>query len=191
MATYTTVPTLKSYLGIDTTTDDLLLQEMLSRASQKIDTYCDRGFTALTETRYFDSDAYDPSTGLLWMDKDLLTVATLTNGDSDGTSISSSDYWLWPRNATPYYAIKLKSDVTTVWEWDVDYWVTVTGTWGFSAAPPEDIVHATIRLASYYYYQKDSGIYETQVFPEAGVVAVPSGFPEDVREILNPYRRVV
>ena len=191
MAVYTDASTFKLYQGITQTTDDALIQELLTRASKKIDTYTGRVFQASTETRYFDSDAYDKDSGLLWMDKDLLTITTLTNGDSDGTSISSTDYWLWPRNETPYYAIKLKSDVTTVWEWDIDYWVTVAGTWGYSATPPEDIVHATIRLAGYYYHQKDSGIYETQVFPEAGVVAVPSGMPDDVKSLLDPYRRIV
>lgn len=190
---YAGVEEAKLYLGIGstTTTDDNLLRDLLERASKRIDDYTGRVFEASTETRYFDSDAYDANSKLLWVDKDLLTITTLTNGDDDGTTIPSTEYWLWPRNETPYYAIRLKADSSYTWEWDTDGWVSVLGTWGFSTTPPDDIVHATIRFVAYYYHQKDSGIYETQSFPEAGVVVVPSGMPTDVKDVLDHYKRYV
>ena len=191
MAPYANVATLKSYQGITTSTDDALLQELLERASKAIDTYTGRWFESRTATRYFDSNAYDSDSRLLWVDRDLLAIATLTNGDDDATVIPDTEYWLWPRNETPYYALKIMSASTYTWEWDQDGWVSILGDWGFSTTPPDDIVHATVRLTGYYYHQKDSGIYDTTVFPEAGVVAVPAGMPEDVKALLAAYRRIV
>jgi len=187
---YAHLGVLKQYLGLSATetTDDTLLQDLLDRATTAIDNHCGRRFSANTETRYYEDDAVDGQT--LYLDEDLISITTLTNGDSDSTTISSSDYWLIPRNeGPPYYGIRLKSDTTTTWEFDIDYWVSVAGTWGWNTTPPADIVQACIRLASYYYHQKDVPVYETSVFPESGVITVATGMPVDVRELLDPYRK--
>ena len=184
---------LKGYLGqaATETTDDVLLEAFIGRATVAIDNYTGRTFEAATETRYFESSALDPDGYTLWMDRDLLTISTggLLNGDSSATAIASTDYWLVDRNAgPPYYGIRLKSDVTTQWEWDTDGWVAVTGTWGWSTTPPVDITHACIRLAAYYYHQKDTPVYETTAFPESGLISVPTGMPRDVELLLEPYK---
>ena len=118
------------------------------------------------------------------------SVRTLTNGDDSSTTISSSYYWLWPRNATPYWAIRLKDSQTTYsWERDAGYFISVAGTWGWSATCPDDVKHACIRYAGYLYAQKDSGVFDVTTFPESGVITTPQGIPRDVKVLLAKYVR--
>ena len=193
---YARLAEVKIDLGIDAdeTADDVLLQEYLDEATAAIDTYTRRTFEAATDTRYFERDALDGSGFLLHMDRDLLTVTALTNGDSGATAIPDTEYWLTDaeggRNlGPPYQAIRLKIDSTYSWEFDTDYWVSVAGTWGYSATPPKDIVRACKRLAMYYYAQKDAQVFDVTAVPEAGVITVPQGIPRDVERILQPYCR--
>ena len=181
---------LKSYLGVDddTTADDVLLDSLLTRASANIDTHCGRWFEARTDTRYFEDDSRDGHT--LIMDADLISITTLNNGDDDGTEIPDTEYWLVDRNSgPPYYGIRLQSASTYTWEFDQDGWVSVAGSWGWTAEPPNDIVQACIRWAAYLYHQKDAPVYETTAFPESGVITTPVGIPVDVKLMLAPYVR--
>ena len=165
--------------------DDPLLETLVEAASRAIDTYCNRRFYAATATRYYESDAVDGC--YLHLDDDLLTITTLTNGDSSSTVIPNTEYWLWPRNETPYWAIRLEAGSTYAWEVDTDYMISVLGTWGWAAAAPDNIKHACIRYAAYLYHQKDAPTFDTTVIPEAGIITVPKGIPEDVRLLLAPY----
>jgi len=188
---YARLGALKSYLGIDdnTATHDVLLESLLERATTAIDNFTGRVFEAVTETRYFESGALEGQT--LIVDKDLLTISTngLVNGDSSATVIPSTEYWLVPRNSTPKHGIRLKSDSLYQWEQDTDYWIGVTGTWGYSTDPPADVVHACIRLGAYYYTQKDAQVFDVTANPEAGIITVPQGIPRDVERLLAPYKR--
>ncbi len=186
---YARLAELKTYLGLSATetTDDRLLSSMLSRATAAITAYCGRTFEARTETRYFTRDAREDD--ILYVDDDLLTVTTLTNGDTTATAIGSTYYWLWPRNASRYYAIKLKSTWTAGWTWDTDCFVSVAGTWGWSTTPPDDVTQACVRWAAQMYHGRDAPSFETQMFPESGIMTVPVGMPVDVQLMLNSYRR--
>jgi len=199
---YASLTLLKSYLGISVTTDDTLLTNLLTRAQQAIDSHCHRTFEARTETRYYRQEAvaiedafgYDithevlnPVSDVLYLDDDLLSVTTLTNGD--GTTIPSSGYWLEPRNdGPPYWYIRLKSAYS--WEFDTDGEISVAGTWGYATTAPDDIVHAAIRLAAYYYRQKDAQVFDVTAMPDVGVVTIPQGMPADVKLVLQPYVRL-
>ena len=189
---YARLTEVKLDLGIayDSTADDALLQAYLDEATTAIDTYTGRTFEAETETRYFEYGALDDGGLTLVVDRDLLTVTTLTNGDDGATVIPSTEYWLVPRNSSPKHGIRLKADSTYQWEQDTDYWIGVLGTWGYSATPPRDVVRACKRLAMYYYAQKDAHVFDVTAVPEAGVITVPQGIPRDVERILGPYLRV-
>jgi hypothetical protein len=190
---YARLSEFKAYKGLSAseTTDDRLLESFLASATKAISTYCGRTFEARTQTRYFESDALDPfDRSLLWVDDDLLTVTGLTNGDSAATAITSSYYWLWPRNGGCFYGIRLKSTATSGWQFDTDYFVTVTGTWGYSATPPDDVTQACLRWTAFLYDQKDAPTYDTTAFPASGVISIPAGIPADVQKLLNPYRRL-
>ena len=174
---------------IMTREDDALLETLIEAASRAIDTYCGRRFYAETKTRYFEMDAVEGD--YLYLDDDLLTITTLTNGDSSGSTIANTEYWLWPRNETPYHAIRLEANSTYSWECDTDYMISVAGTWGWASTTPDNIKHACIRYAGYLYHQKDANTFDVSVFPDSGVITVPQGIPRDVKLLIDPYRRYV
>jgi len=190
--TYLVLEDLRGYLDIDLTSDNPLLQEAIEDAQSYIDSQTNRHFEAETDTRYYDKSARDPHDSHLLnlYGDDLLTVTTLTNGDSSATAISSSSYWLVPRNeGPPYHGILLKTDGSDYWTWDTDYWVSVAGTWGYSTTPPDDIRRAACILAAFFYRQKDAQMFDTTAIVESGAMVIPQGIPATVDRILLRYKR--
>ena len=175
-------------------TDDSLLGDLLDRVTAKINAHTGREFTAsASATKYYGPEAVDTYDGrLLWMDHDLLTVTALLNGDSAATAITSSYYLLIDRNVgAPYYGIRLTSGDGYYWQFDEDCYVSVTGTWGYSATPPADIVDVCVEWAAYAYRKRDAPFLEASGFAEAGVITIPQGMPVSVRLALKPYVKVV
>lgn len=197
MGRYATTTELKLYRGIATTdtADDTLLDALIDRAEDQIDSYCDRLFLAPTTaaTHYFDA-VRDVSADkkVLYLDDDLATIVTITNNNENSTALASTHYTTDPRNDTPYYAIRLTYRADDLWTWSEapEDAIEVNGRWGYATEVPDDIKHATIRLAAYLYSQKDASVFDVTVIPDAGVMTVPQGLPRDVREILDPYRRI-
>lgn len=187
---YATRTQVKTYLGIVGTGDDDLIDNLIDRATTAIESHTGWVFEAATATRYFNSKAVEGY--VLWVGGDLVSVTTLLNGDDDSTVILPADYRLLPRNeGPPYYGIKMLVDTTTTWEFDVDGEVSILGGWGYSTSPPDDIVHACIRLAGYYYRQKDAQVFDVTAVPDAGIITIPQGIPADVKLILDKYPRWV
>ena len=189
MADYCTLAELKTYIGTDESGDDDLLNDLITRASSRIDRYCNRTFVARTETREFDAVA-DVDGPTLFVDDDLLAITTLTNGD--GTVLTASDYVLKPSNETPKYGVKLLASSSESWTYQTDpeEAISILGSWGYANTQPEDIRQACIRLSAWYYAQRDAP-FETQGFPELGAVTVPTAMPDDTKLILNFYVRDV
>jgi uncharacterized phiE125 gp8 family phage protein len=183
---YITIAELKDYLGISTATDDSILTSLIERAQGVIEAYTGRKFEASTATRYFTNQSIEGRWLYLW-GYDLLSITTLTNGDD--TEIASANYRLEPRNDTPKWAIRLDED--TSWEMDdSDSEVSIAGTWGFSTTPPYDIKHACTRLAAFLYRQKDtSADIDRPMITGDGVTIMPSSIPQDVKSILDNYKR--
>ena len=76
---YTSLTSLKSTLGLSSTTDDLLMRQKLESASRSIEQYCGRVFYSYSQTKYFDGSLS------LWV-PDLLSISSLkTDDDNDGT----------------------------------------------------------------------------------------------------------
>lgn len=186
---YTTLSDVREYLGLDVadTGDDTLLGNFIVQAQAFIDHYCRRSFESVTETRYYDA-IEDVVDGMLILDKDLLTITTLT---VNGSTIASTAYTLLPRNMSPQAAITLKPSSGKTWAYTTDSEdaISIAGTWGYSTSAPSDIVYAIIRLVAYFYRKKDAQVFEDTAFAQAGVVTVPKGTPKDVLDILNQYRR--
>ena len=184
---YTDTMAVRQYLEISGASDDVLIDGMINAAQAAIDMYCRRTFEADTDsTRYFDySDEYvDGLT--LWLDADLCSITTVTNGDS--VVVASGERTTIPRNGTPYYGIRLLSDSGITWTYS-DEWmdaIIVVGRWAYSTDAPDDIVQACRRLAAFYYRQRDQQMMDVTAI-EAGVVLAPVGVPADVRRILAPY----
>ena len=191
MGKYVTTTAYKTYRGITATKDDSLLASLIVRAESQIDNYCHRVFAAPTTaaSHYFDAirDVSDDRR-TLYLDDDLYSITTITNNSGTDT-VATTHYVPEPRNVTPYRSIRLNWLADELWTWSTspEDAIVVTGRWGYAGTAPDDIVHATIRLANYMYSQKDASVFDVTVMPEQGVITVPQGMPRDVQIILDPY----
>lgn len=189
---YAQVADVKLYRGIASgeTDDDTLIETLLDAAQSVIDGYCDRTFDyTTTSTKYFDA-VEDVDGRRLYLGDDLAAIVTLTNGD--GAVVASTSYTTVPRNETPYREIVLKSGSTVSWDYtnDPEDAITIRGRWAYGMTIPAAIQQAAIRLAAYFYAQKDAQVFDVTMYPDAGVMTVPQGIPRDVQELLRPYRRI-
>ncbi len=186
---YASEDDLKTYLGIASTEtdDDELLLQLILASQGMIERRTGRVFEAESNTsRTFDAiDDVDGDT--LWFDEDLYSVNSVTNGD--GTTVTSAQYVTEPRNRTPYYAIKIRSDASIAWTYS-DYpenAITISGKWAYSARPPAEIRQACIRLSSYLFHQKDNALDLDRTFVAGGVTVLPAAIPRDIDIMLHPY----
>ena len=188
---YTTVNEVKTYLGLSGENSDGLISNLVNAATAAIDSHTHRTFQAqVNETREYS--LYDVENGVLWFDDDICEITTVTvdaDNESGGTVLASGDYITRPRNKTPYYGIKIISSSDNTWTYSSspDTAIEVSGKWGWSQTPPPNINHACVRLAGYYYRQKDAQTFDVTATPELGQITIPQGIPADVRVILKPY----
>lgn len=190
---YINVAQLKSYLGIsvDLEGDDALLQTFVNAAVATVENIAGFSFAvANTSTRYFDP----PLSGSWSKRRDLVfdtwlaaTPTSVTNGDA--TSVASSSYVTVPVNYLPIHTLRLKSNADVYWTYDEspENAIAVTGYWGWSRTPPEDILRATTRIAAFFYRQKDSQIFDHTAFTELGPIRMKSELPEDAVRALDRY----
>ena len=191
---YCTAANVKSYAGISSTTDDVLIADLISRAQKIIETYTNRVFEAASDTtRYFGMSSVWGRD--LLFDQDLCAITTVkTNADNASPStIPSTDYVTLPRNFTPYYGIRLLSSSSYDWEYtsNPEGAIQIVGRFAYSTTAPDDIVQAAVRLSTFLYRQKDSQVFDTTALPDSGVIMIPQGIPADVKVILDPYRKRV
>ena len=190
---YCTNTLVKTYLAISGSGDDALLTSLIARAQAAIDRHCGRTFEAAADTTRKFTVGDDTDQEMLYLDEDLCAITTVTtdaDGDADVLTVNT-DYVTVPRNTTPYYALKILGDSSYSWTYTTnpENGITVLGRWAWSTAPPDDIVHACVRLAAYYYQQKDAQVFDTIAVPDAGVITIPAGIPADVKLILMPFRK--
>ena len=187
---YATLDEFKTWQRITSTdaSDDTLIEGLVELASRFIDAETKRTFYARSETHYFDV----PEGRELTLDDDLLTVTTLTNGDT--TVLTSTYYNLIPKNKAPYYAIRLKE--TSAYSWsenssgNTEYVISVAGTWGYSATAPADIKNACLMIVASAYNRR-AGENQTGVarITAAGVVITPEDIPSSAWSIIRGYRK--
>ena len=192
---YATIKELKHYLAPGATQDkydDEIMAHLIEAASRYIDGDTRRTFYARSSTRYYSV----PDDRWLWLDDDLLTITTLTNGD--GTVITSGYYYLYPKNNPPYTAIVLKQSSSYVWEsesdGDSEYVITVAGTWGNNAtgSQPASIKQACLQLAGALYKRRfGENLSAATTITPGGIVVTPQDVPVFVQNVLNFYRRLI
>ena len=184
---YTDVISVRQYLDIAGSGDDALLGDLIDAAQKAIDAYTRRTWEATADsTRYFDYSEEYIDGATLWLDYDLCSITSVTNGDS--VAVASGERTTIPRNSTPYYGIRLLSDSGVTWTYS-DEWmdaISVVGKWAYSESAPDDIAQACRRLAAFYYKQRDQQMFDVTAI-EAGTLISPVGIPADIRRILDPH----
>lgn len=191
---YCTAAQVKSYLGITTTGDDTLIGNIIPRAQAFIDQYTNRAFEVTSNTSRYYTVGEDTDGAWLHINDEIASIsAIVTNADatSGGTTLTTGQYITAPRNFGPYHGIKILSSSNLDWDYtnNAEMGVKLTGKFGYSTGVPSDIEHAAIRMAAYYYRQKDAQVFDVTAIPDAGVITVPQGLPADVVRILNRYKR--
>ena len=116
---YATLTELKlDYLGVIGSGDDTLLTSMIARAQAIIDAHTNRTFEASADaTRYFDA-VRDVVGDVLYLDKDLASITSVTNGDS--AALNATTHYVTMGQDAPYYALRLRANAGTTWTYTTD-----------------------------------------------------------------------
>lgn len=182
--------------GTLNTFDDDLLTRYVYEASSAVEAHCGRRFADVTNgigtlTRKFDY-ASPPLFGrVLFVDDDLLSVTTLTNGD--GNAIASTNYRLLPPNDSPKYGIELYDDSTVSWVAGDHRQeaIQVQGSWGYATSTltmPQDVRTAASKLAAWFYQTRDND--GTRIAFADGSMSIPPDAPPMVFKLLQRYVKV-
>ena len=189
MMAYITTAELKEYLGIDGAGDDSLLDSMITHVQGIIDDYCNRAFEASDTTRYFDA-IRDTNGNVLYLDRDLASITTVTNGD--GAALNATTHYVTLDQSPPYWGLRLRTNAGTTWTYttDPERAIAIAGKWAYSATAPAAIKHAARRLAGYIYHQKDNAGELDRAVIAGNATIMPVQLPADIRLILAPYRKI-
>lgn len=191
---YTTLQSLKTYLKIDDSVDDTLLEQIIESASRSIDRIANRRF-------YLDANAsartYRPIGNLRVQVDDFGTTSGLVvktdpnaTGTYETTFTLNTDYIVEPTNALakgrPFTTITIVGP--TAFSLPVNYWpqVEVTARWGWPSVP-DDIEQATLILSADLYKRRDS-IGGVLGLSELGAIRM-SPLGRDIAAIVKAYRR--
>lgn len=186
---YCTVTDVKDKLNITGTTYDSAITSYCQAASAWVDEYCGypSGAFAMASntTRYYQ--ASDIDCGVLNLDMPLLTVSSITNGD--GTAVTGSMYRLYPRNFERKYQIGMLTSYA--WLFDTDGEITVTGKFGYSTTVPTPVVEATTQLAGWIFKRYQAALQDSTANLDLGQLTYNKAIPEQVKALLEPYKRLV
>lgn len=127
-ALYARPADVKQYLGITDESDDAKLLTFCEWARAEIDHRTKRQFYPQIATRKYD---YPGSLDCLWLDKELISLTTLTNGDA--TEITSTYYKLYPYSGPPYWYIELDESQGVIFQYSTtrQQCISVLGVWGY------------------------------------------------------------
>lgn len=179
---YVTLSGYKQFATIESNDEDGLLITLISGASNIIDRITGRTFGADTiSSKDFRKTPYDTPfyKDVLVLDEDLADDATFITG-------TPSVYYL-PINGPPYHTLVLE---TGEGYWDTSETITISGYWGYSKNPPEEIQIATLRLTEWLYELRQTSRGTAVVVTPEGQVLLPQGLPNDILTILEPFRKL-
>lgn len=192
----------KAQGGVTVTTDDAMIQDIITRASREIERWCQREFASRgTQTRSFELSGYlvDLSPRDL---RGVPTTVTINADTSSPTTLTSSQYQALPiagasgsvDGTLVYTELRISSAVSLASS-SITYFgrsrIDVTGTWGF-ATVPDDVRHAAIITAAAW-LDRSVGEYGMQQYADDPRNVAPQGvglaIPLDAKRALDPYRR--
>lgn len=180
----TSLDDLKEYIGLTTGDHDLLLENLIDRATDLFETYCDRKFAAAAYTEYHDGRGLDKLFPKQWP----VNSVTSIHDDSDwtwgaDTLIDAGDY----RIAHDGY-IQMK---TSTFSDDVQN-VKIVYNGGYSTIP-EDLAQACIEQAAWMFKQSPEGSallgVSAKSFPDGSVSYTTRDLLSQVTLVLEKYRR--
>lgn len=178
-------------LAVGETADNTLLQDLLDQVKQLIDTHTGRTFAASADsTRHFDA-LRDVEGLTLYLKEDLCQITSVTNGDA--VVVATNEYTTTPKDATPYWRIKLLGSSGKSWTYvtDPEDAIVIVGRWACSITAPDDIKRANIMGAAALYRMAASGDSDRPIVAGGGIVIAPSQLPATFWAILQPYVRKV
>jgi len=187
---YTTVGKVKTHVGL-TSSDtgmDTWLEAMITACSRAIDSFCKRHFYTETETRYFDfQDPYR-----MWLDHDLVSITTLTNGNAE-ILVDGTDFYKYPLSGPPYRWLDAKTDTGNLFEYSstTQRAISILGVWGYQAEVPAEIEEACRIWVGELYNRHDAeGVASKRIGDYSVSYATPSagGMPEVVKAMIGTYR---
>lgn len=188
---YASPAELKTYIGgFKDTTDDALLAELLERATSIFEGATGRVFAVETDsTKTFDAVGDHVRGYVLYLDEaDLCAITSVTNGD--GVAVSTSEYTTLPRNATPYFGLRLLASAGKTWTYSTDWEdaISIVGRWGYSTTPPLDVQQATLDIAKMLYRSRGEDGADRMIVAE-GMIVHPASFSPLVKATIDRYRR--
>lgn len=189
---YATLAEVKAALRITDSTDDTLLENAITSASRRIDSYCGRFFykTSSTAVTMYPFDNYTCK-----FDNDLATSAATIKIDTnaDGTYattlVLNTDYILEPLDTSlqgrPYrQATMVGGQTFPLYTLPSFPTVQVTGLWGWNTVPA-DVNQACVLLAMRQFARLNASL---GVVGFADMAITVRAVDPDVRDLLNGYR---
>lgn len=187
---YCSLTELRRQIGVTSTSDDTLLEELIEQAQALIDAQCGRVFEAASDsTRTFDAVACVRGR-LLILDGDLAQITSITNGD--GETLQTSHYTTEPRNATPYWGIRLLSSSNRYWTYNTDPEdaISIVGRWAYSVTADDMVKKACLDTAHLMYSMRDNVADATRpLLAGDGTVLLPNEYPKSLRSLVAIRRR--
>ena len=178
------------------TTDDSMLETIVTGVSRLIDNYTGRRFhsTAADETRYYTAEFAD----LFLCPDDIISITTLAT-DSDGdrtyehTWTATTHYELEPANAAldgaPYTRIAAAPRSFYLFPAGMARGVKIVGKFGYAAVIPTAVREACLLQCERLYKRKDA-IFGVLGSAEMGQMMVIPKLDPDVQLLLSGYQRV-
>lgn len=187
---------------------NILLTTLAERASRAIDRFTGRepGAYAVsaTTTRYFDGSgeavqwigemAAAPTTVSMALTGDVDTVA---GSGGTYTALATTDYWMWPYNATseaqPYQRIELDT-MSGAYSLFYKYprGIKVVGYFGYAttAGTPPDVVQVAAIQATRWFKRGQLAYQDFGGIVELGQIKYLQALDPDVAEMIRHYRRL-
>ena len=201
---YLALADVKAELGITSTSDDAVLNDIIDDVTREIETRTHRHFTLerttghgppnTTHAHYFTpwlqldgGDLIDSYT--LALNTDMFELVSITNGD--GSAISLSNVVTLPINLPPpWNYIRIKRDANVMWSGSSEGSIVVTAKWGYSDTVPDDIRRAAMIMTRTYYQQREgSAGLGAPLISADGVVIQAGQTMSDAMRILKAYIR--
>lgn len=178
----TTISGVKTFIGLATTSDNSLLEDLVDSVSALFETYCDRQFLSREYTEYQDGKDVD----ILFTDQYPVTSITSIHDDREwawgsATEVSSSSY----RASSDGRSIVFKDTYL------LDYYqnIKIIYTAGHGSTP-YDLEQACIEEAARLYKNKNQIDISSKSLSDGSVSYVVSDFLPKTLTILNKYKKL-